>query len=142
MVEAGLPQGSPLSPLSYIFYNADLVEIPITSTEGGLGFVDDISTWVTSNTASENLARIKNEIIPRAVRWAKASGAEFEISKTELIHFTRNSLKNPRPYEAILFETSTIAPQETLKLLGVTFDQQLRMKDHVSNSAAKAFSVA
>ena len=106
LVEAGLPQGSPLSPLSYIFYNADLVEIPITVTEGGLGFVDDFSAWVIGNTASENLARVKNEVIPRAVQWARASGAEFEKSKTELIHFTRNALKNPRPYEAILFETS------------------------------------
>lgn len=64
LVEAGLPQGSPLSPLSYIFYNADLVEIPITETEGGLGFVDDFSAWVVGNTASENLARVEHEVIP------------------------------------------------------------------------------
>lgn len=68
LVEAGLPQGSPLSPLSYIFYNANLVEIPITVTEGGLGFVDDFSAWVIGNTASENLARVKNEVMPRAIQ--------------------------------------------------------------------------
>ncbi len=138
LLGAGLPQGSPLPLLSYILYNADLVEIPITVTEGGLGFVDDFSAWVIGNTAAENLARVKNEVIPRAVQWARANGAEFEKSKTGLIHFTRNALKNPRPYEAILFEASVIAPQESLKLLGVTLNQQLRMKEHVSNSAAKA----
>lgn len=41
LVEAGLPQRPLLSLLSYIFYNADLVEIPITVIEGRLGFVDD-----------------------------------------------------------------------------------------------------
>ncbi len=43
LVEVGLPQGSPLSPLSYIFYNVDLIEIPITKTERGLRFIDDFS---------------------------------------------------------------------------------------------------
>ena len=126
-MEAVFPQGSPLSLLSYIFYNADLVEISITVTEGELGFVDDFSAWIKGNTASKNLARVKNEVIPRAVQWARASRAEFEKSKMELIHLTRNTLKNPRPYEAILFEASVISPQDSLKLLGVTLDQQLRM---------------
>lgn len=71
LLGAGLPQGSPLPLLSYILYNADLVEIPITVTEGGLGFVDDFSAWVIGNTAAENLARVKNEVIPRAVQWAR-----------------------------------------------------------------------
>lgn len=53
LVEAGLPQGSPLSPLSYIFYNSDLVKIPITETEGGMGFVDDFLAWVVGDTASD-----------------------------------------------------------------------------------------
>ena len=27
-IEAGVPQGSPISPILYLFYNADLLEIP------------------------------------------------------------------------------------------------------------------
>lgn len=73
-----------------IFYKSGLVEIPITETEEGLGFVDDFSAWVVGDTASENLFRIQNEVIPLAIEWARASGAEFEKTQTELIHFTRH----------------------------------------------------
>ena len=67
LVKAGLPQESLLSPLSYIFYNADLIEIPITKLKGGLGFIDDFSAWVVGKSDSENLERIKNEVITRVV---------------------------------------------------------------------------
>ncbi len=88
LVEAGLPQGSPLSPLSYIFYNTGLIEIPIIKTEGELELIDDFSAWVVSKSVSENLERIENEVITRVVRWTQASEATFKKTKTELIHFT------------------------------------------------------
>ncbi len=140
LVKAGLPQGSHLSPLSYIFYNADLIEIPIPKTEGGLGFIDDFSALVVGKSVSENLERIENEVITRVVQWAQASGATFKKTKTELIHFTRNLNINPQPYQAIRFEDSYIAPQDSLKPLKVILDKQLRMKEHVGNAASKAIS--
>ena len=39
--EAGLPQGSPLSPNLFNFYNANLVEASINKNGGAIGFVDD-----------------------------------------------------------------------------------------------------
>lgn len=141
LIEAGLPQGSPLSPHFSIFYNANLVEIPITKIEGELGFVDDFSAWVVSKSVLENLGRIENEVITRVVQWAQASGATFEKSKAELIHFTWNPNINPQPCQAVRFEDSYIAPQGSLKLLGVILNQQLCMKEHVSNAATKNISL-
>lgn len=40
---AGLPQGSPLSPILYIFFNADLVASVINKSKGTIIFVDDFS---------------------------------------------------------------------------------------------------
>jgi hypothetical protein len=40
---AGIPQGSPLSLLLYVFYNADLVEWKIDRDGGAISFVDDFN---------------------------------------------------------------------------------------------------
>jgi hypothetical protein len=40
---AGIPQGSPLLLLLYVFYNADLVEWKIDRDGGAIGFIDDFN---------------------------------------------------------------------------------------------------
>lgn len=37
----GLPQGSPLSPILYVFFNADLVAESVDDKRGAMGFIDD-----------------------------------------------------------------------------------------------------
>ncbi|KAJ5264436.1 hypothetical protein N7505_007229 [Penicillium chrysogenum] len=49
--QAGLPQGSPLSPILFLFFNADLVQKQIDSQGGADAFVDDFTAWVTGSTA-------------------------------------------------------------------------------------------
>lgn len=44
---AGLPQGSPLSPILFLFFNSDLVESKINKNRGAIAFIDDYSAWVT-----------------------------------------------------------------------------------------------
>lgn len=41
--QAGLPQGSPLSPIIYLFFNANLVEEVINKNKGSLAFIDDFT---------------------------------------------------------------------------------------------------
>jgi hypothetical protein len=41
--QAGLPQGSPLSPILFLFFNADLVQRHIDSHGGAIAFVDDFT---------------------------------------------------------------------------------------------------
>jgi len=58
-ISAGIPQGSPLSPLLYMYYNAGLLKI----LEGKdntiwLGFVDDIVDGVDRATDKGNVWRI------------------------------------------------------------------------------------
>ena len=62
----GIPQGSPLSPILFLFYNADLVERQISNVKGAVAFVDDYTLWVTGESAEANLMGIK-EVINHAL---------------------------------------------------------------------------
>jgi hypothetical protein len=84
--QAGLPQGSPLSPILFLFFNADLVQRQIDSQGGAIVFVDDFTAWVTGPTAQSNREGIE-AIIAEALDWEKRSGATFEADKTAIIHF-------------------------------------------------------
>ncbi|KAJ3498250.1 hypothetical protein NLG97_g1279 [Lecanicillium saksenae] len=96
--QAGLPQGSPLSPILYLFFNADLVQRQIDANGGAIVFVDDFTAWVAGPTALLNHQKIQS-IIENALAWERRSGAIFDIKKTAIIHFTKNARKlNADPF--------------------------------------------
>ena len=131
---AGIPQGSPLSPILFIFYNANLVEQRINRNEGSIGFIDDYTTWVTSKSEEEATAVLQATIIPKATRWTEESGATFEADKTGFIHFTRGQ---GGPYTPLRFGDVDIYPQPHVKILGVVLDSQLNMKAHVKKVVSR-----
>jgi len=131
---AGIPQGSPLSPILFIFYNANLVEQRINRNEGSIGFIDDYTTWVTSKSEEEATAVLQATIIPKATRWTEESGATFEADKTGFIHFTRGQ---GGPYTPLRFGDVDIYPQPHVKILGVVLDSQLKMKAHVKKVVSR-----
>src|SRR6202008_3826887 len=51
-IDLGIPQGSPISPILYLFYNADLLEEckDVSLSVTPLGFVDDISLLTYSDS--------------------------------------------------------------------------------------------
>lgn len=53
-IDAFCSQGSPLSPILYLFFNADLVDVPINQQGGAMAFVDDYNRWVVGQSADAN----------------------------------------------------------------------------------------
>ena len=45
LINAGLPQGSPLSPISFAFFNSDLVDQPVDYSGGASAYIDDYFRW-------------------------------------------------------------------------------------------------
>lgn len=61
----GIPQGSPLSPILFAFFNANLVEQPVDFLGGSSAFIDDYFRWRVGPSAQRNLAKLQQEDIPR-----------------------------------------------------------------------------
>lgn len=139
--QSGLPQGSPLAPILFLFFNADLVQMAIK--EGAsMAFVDDYTAWVVSNSAERNTRIIQRDILPKLERWERESGAVFEASKTAFIHFTRYSDLLRDSDMPLCFKGDQIQPSQSIKVLGVILDQGLRFKEHLAEKAEKALKAA
>ena len=130
---AGVPQGSPISPILYLFYNADLLDIPGRRGQS-LGFIDDIAYGVQGQTDEENVEALK-EILEGAEEWRRRHGARFEEGKYVLMHFTRNSRR--KTTAALDIAGTRIEPADDARYLGVIFDKQLRFKKHIQYIAKK-----
>ncbi|KAI2811952.1 transcriptional regulator family: Zinc finger, CCHC-type [Aspergillus niger] len=132
--QAGLPQGSPLSPILFLFFNADLVQRQIDGKGGAIAFVDDFTAWVTGPSAQSNREGIEG-IIKEAFDWERRSGATFEAEKTAIIHFTPKAYKLDR--EPFTIKGQTVEPKDHVKILGVLMDTSLKYKEHIARAASK-----
>ena len=130
----GVPQESPLSPILFLFSNADLVQQQISNTKGAIAFVDDYTSWVTGESAEASLTGLR-DVVNHALVWERRSGARFEGGKTALIHFTRN--RNLQSTTPISVKDVDISPSSETKTLGVIMDSQLRFKIHIQKASSK-----
>ena len=130
IAHAGIPQGSPLSPMLYVFYNANLVEGRIGADGGSIGFIDDFTAWRTAASCAETTRKLQSEVLRTAAQWARESGATFEANKTALIHFERR-ITEPETLPPLRFLGKNIEVQDRVKILGVVLDAKLNMKAHI-----------
>ncbi|OGE46524.1 hypothetical protein PENARI_c208G11671 [Penicillium arizonense] len=140
LANAGLAQGSPLSPILFAFFNSDLVDQPVNAHGGASAFIDDYFRWRVGHSAEENLTKIQSEDIPRIEAWARRTGSCFAAEKTELIHITRK--RREQLQGQVVMNGKTVEPSPTAKLLGVVFDQELRWKEHVQQAIKRAIKVS
>ena len=137
--QAGLPQGSPLSPILFLFFNADLVQHKLNTKGGSMAFVDDYTAWVTGPSAEANRGAIE-AIVERALEWERRSGATFEGDKTALVHFTRDPRRTDMA--PVMVKGKPVVPRNNAKILGVIMDPELRFKEHIANAATKGLNAA
>jgi ribonuclease HI len=142
MTRAGVPQGSPLSPLLYMFYNGDLLEIPQKCglrLAQSLGFIDDIAYGVQGPTDEDNAETLEH-LLHEAEQWRSRHGVKFEKSKYILVHFTRNNTQ--RTTSPVTVGEVTIQPSNEARYLGVIFDRKLKYQSHIQYVAKKGCKFA
>jgi len=89
-VAAGVPQGSPLSPVLFILYIASLYKAlkedhPLVSI---VGFADDTNLLVFGKNSAANTKQLE-KAWKTCLQWASTRGMAFAAQKCELIHFNK-----------------------------------------------------
>ncbi len=121
-LKAGVPQGSTLSPLLYTLFTADIPTLPHTKL---LTFADDtaiLSPHQDPLLASHNLQRPFNLI----ERWLEDWRTIVNPSKSSLVQFTLKKVPPP----TIILNHYPIPVSETVRYLGLHFDNRLTWRQH------------
>ena len=136
-VRTGIPQGSPLSSILYLFYNAELLEIcdrPGKNTSA-IGFVDDANILAYGKSTEENCKTLK-AIHRQCETWASRHGSVFAPTKYELIHLSRNP-KRFNMTASINIASTEIEPKTDIRVLGLQIDTKLKWGPHVRKTQEK-----
>jgi hypothetical protein len=137
----GLPQVSPLSPILFLFLNANLVDVLITKRKEAIASVHDYTRWMVGSSAEASTATLQRKVISRALQWAARSGAAFEPENTSFIYFTSKQRLRQLPAVPLYVDGATVGPAPEVKILGVILDQQLRFESHIGKAASKGMKV-
>ena len=141
----GTPQGSPLSPVLYMLYMAELLS---QDPDLRFGYADDIGLYRASTSLDRNVELLARDV-QNILEWGAENMIAFAPEKLEMIHLTRK--KGDHSPDIIVNEELTIHPittapkdgdQPALRWLGVWFDRKLSFKRHVAERAAKARKVS
>jgi hypothetical protein len=120
--------------LLYLFYNANLLDIPSSHSEAALGYVDDTMFYAEGADLDDTNAMLTDMMnrTDSGYEWATVHHSKFEMTKFALMGFTQCRQANvsgrgtaPLHHPSIQLNGIQIDASKSCKFLGVTFDQEL-----------------
>jgi hypothetical protein len=144
LVEAGISQGSPVSPILFAIYTSGLikwVEMRISGIEG-LSFVDDVG-WMATGCDVSQVVRILESCARESIYCAERRELIFDTAKTEAALFTcrrchKKHLHRKLTTKIRLRNGFVKFNNEATRWLGVWMDAHLTFKEHHNRCMKKA----
>lgn len=135
-ISTRIPQGSPLFPILFFFYNSPLLEkLNLEPNIHAAGFVDEIAILVEGNTTEDNNIKLSN-VYERICRRAVQHGSKFAPEKYQLGHLIRKRsayLDHP-----LSLTEYTVPASSTIAYLGAILDSKLNWNKQLIANKSKA----
>jgi len=132
-ITKGVPQGSGLSPL---LFNIFVRQLPQASLVETFMFADD----VTNSAADQDLHSLSSKITEGFVAtkaFCESRGLSINASKTQFIVIKSPGKLLPEDYSLTL-DGCVVTPVETMKILGVTLDKHLTLRNQIDLQVKKS----
>jgi hypothetical protein len=85
IVVYGTPQGSPLSPVLFTLYIAEVLK---KDKQLRFGYADDICLYRTSKSIQTNIYKLEEDL-RKLLRWSSENKVAFAPEKFEILHISR-----------------------------------------------------
>ena len=131
-VVKGAPQGSMLGPLTYNIHSNDLLVLMSTMCSI-YNYADDNTIAVRDKSIQVVLSRL-TRCAEQMIDWFNHNFMKANPDKFQFIVFDKSSLVK----YAITLNKTSIVSQDSVKLLGITFDKQLSFDSHIREICLKA----
>ena len=134
---AGVPQGSLLAPLLYIFYIRDMPTKILHSLISS--FYADDTMYAASDSmhksskvfVADHLQPLLTKLEEFCSKWRVGINSE----KTWALNFFKDSKNNNSP--RLWLKNELIKCKKEFKFLGITFDEKLTFKAHIENTVSR-----
>jgi ribonuclease HI len=145
-ISNGIGQGDPLSMILYLFYNADLLDIPEGKKETSVTFVDDVALLAIGDTFEDTHSALADimEKDGGVFEWSTDHNSTFAVAKMGLTDFSRrrepddtgNGKTRPIARTGMTLRGLSVKSVASHKFLGVIFDEQLNWKQQQNKALA------
>ena len=86
--------------LLYTLYNTDLLDLPDNQeAKDAISYIHDIALIAVGDDLTESTNRLKNLMIKagRGLEWSVKHNSRFEVNKSAIQHFPRNTVRGQFP---------------------------------------------